>query len=55
MISLKKSLKIPESVNRRKDNTLTKRKDTKRSIKHTQKTKDRVTRTTQKPGGSPEG
>ena len=53
-----KSLKIPmgqsESVDRRTDNTMAKRKvqkDKQRSTKHTYKTKDRVTRTPLKTGG----
>ena len=53
----KKSLKIPkeqsESVYRRTDNTMAKRKSTKdkqRYTKHTHKTKDRVTRTPLKTG-----
>ena len=51
-------MKIPkgksESVNRRTDNTMAKRKvqkDKQRSTKHTHKTKDRVTRTPINTGG----
>jgi hypothetical protein len=60
----KKSLKIPkgisEAVNRRADNTMVKNdKMTHNDILNTtQKTKDRATRTPQKPGvnsGAPEG
>jgi hypothetical protein len=56
-----KSLKIPESVYRRRtDNAMPKEKvekDKQRSTKHTHKTKDRVTRTPLKTGmnsGAPE-
>jgi hypothetical protein len=56
---LKKSLKIPKGQSeseyrRRTDNTMAKKKvqkDKQRSIKHTYKTKDRVTRTPVKTGG----
>ena len=54
----RKSLKIPkgqsESIYRRTENTMAKRKvqkDKQRSLKHTYKTKDRVTRSSLKTGG----
>ena len=57
-VTSKKSLEIPkgqsESVYRRTDNTMAKRKvqkDKQRSTKHTYKTKDRVTRTPLKTEG----
>ena len=66
ILIFKKGLKIPkghsESLYRRTDNTMAKRKkvqkDKQRSTKHTYKTKDRVTRTPLKIGvssGAPEG